>query len=105
MSSLKDAKAMFEAGHPVGWGRALDLPLKFDKLGLGYASHKSSPIVKAKKIVQFTNAGFIHEDQANAVEDEDVKFDYSKWIQPTVPGQEFRNWIVEDVGRVTFSEE
>lgn len=37
MSSLKDAKAVVENGHPKGWGRVLDLPLKFDELGLDFS--------------------------------------------------------------------
>lgn len=37
MSSLKDVRAVVENGHPEGWGRVLDLPLKFDKLGLGFS--------------------------------------------------------------------
>lgn len=105
MSSLKYAKAVVEAGHPVGWGRVLDLPPKFDKLGLGYPPHKSSAAAKAKKTVQFTSASFIHEGQANAIEDEDSNFDYSKWFQPSAPGQELHNWAAEDVGQVTFSKE
>ena len=37
MSSLKDTRAVVESGHPEGWGRVLDLPLKFDKLGLDFS--------------------------------------------------------------------
>lgn len=36
MSSLKDTKAMIEAGHPEGWGRVLEMPINIDKSGLGY---------------------------------------------------------------------
>lgn len=86
MSSWKDAKAVVEAGHPVGWGRVLDLPPKFDKLGLGYAPYKTNPDSSAQSTVKFTSAGFIHEGRVNAIEDEGADFDYSKWIQPTVPG-------------------
>lgn len=78
MSSLKDAKVVVEPGHPEGWGRVLDLPPKFDKLGLGYSTHKSSEAVKDRKVVQFTSAGFIYTDQVNAVEDNDEDFDYSR---------------------------
>lgn len=105
MSSFRDARAIVEAGHPTGWGRVLDFPPKFNKMGLGYAPHQSSVEVKAKKTVQFTSAGFIHNDQVNAVEDENENFDYSQWISPTVPRQEHHKWIIEDASQVTFSKE
>src|SRR3954463_11948680 len=38
MASLKDAKAVIEEGGCIVWGQLLDVPYKFDKLGLGYAN-------------------------------------------------------------------
>lgn len=105
MSSLKDAKAVVEAGHPEGWGRVLDLPPKFDKMGLGYSAHQFSRTVKDKRDVQFTSAGYILEDQVNVVKDNDEDADFSRWIKPSVPEQELQNWTAEAVGLVTFSEE
>src|SRR4051812_20077758 len=37
-ASLKDAKAVIKEGGCTVWGQLLDVPYKFDKLGLGYAN-------------------------------------------------------------------
>lgn len=91
MSSLKDVKVVVEAGHPEGWGRVLDLPPKFDKMGLGYSVHQSGKDVKDKRTVQFTSAGYIHADQVNVVGDDNEDSDFSKWIKPSAPEQEIQN--------------
>lgn len=38
MSSFKDAIAVVENAHPEGWGHVLDLPFKYDKLGIGFSN-------------------------------------------------------------------
>src|SRR4051812_37238018 len=38
MVSLKDAKAVIEEGGCTVWGQLIDVPYKFDKLGLGYTN-------------------------------------------------------------------
>lgn len=104
LSSLKVVKAMIEAGHPEGWGRVLDLPPKFDKLGLNYVPHESKSGPKAQNIVKFSSAGFINKGQANAIDDDkDSASDFSKWMQPAVQG--LRNWFTEDVAEIIICEE
>lgn len=104
MSSLKDVKEIIEASHQEGRGRVLDLPSKFNKLGLGYVPHETNSGSKTQNTVKFSSAGFINEGQANAIDDDkDNGFDFSKWIPPTV--QELCNWSTEDVIQVTFSNE
>lgn len=68
MSSMKDAKTVVENGHPEGWGRVLDLSVKFDKLGISF-SHSQQDVApeapQAPKVltpVKFTSAGFINND-------------------------------------------
>lgn len=51
MSSFRDVRAVVEAGHPIGWGCVLDLPPKFNKMGIGYTPYQSSVAVKGKKTV------------------------------------------------------
>lgn len=79
MSSLKDARAFVEAGHPRGWGRVLDLPPNFEKFGLSFspASQGSTPIaLNASTPVKFSSAGFVKDGQVNVVGD-DVESDYN----------------------------
>lgn len=94
MSSLKDARAVVENGHPKGWGRVLDLPLKFIKLGLGFSKSQQDVAPEAHKApkvltpVRFTGAGFINNDQANAADDDDDSdYDINNWIRLSVPGE------------------
>ncbi|XP_050918819.1 uncharacterized protein LOC127136279 [Lathyrus oleraceus] len=63
MLSIKDARAVVEAGHPEGWDHVLDIPPKFDKFGLGFspASQSSSPRApNASTLVRFSSAGFVN---------------------------------------------
>lgn len=53
MSSLKDARAGVESGHPEGWGRVLDLSLKFEKLGLGFSISQQDIAPEAPKLQKF----------------------------------------------------
>ncbi|XP_050916564.1 uncharacterized protein LOC127131691 [Lathyrus oleraceus] len=110
MSSLKDAREVVENGHPKGWGHVLDLPLKFDKLGLGlnHSQQDVAPDVpKAPSVltpVKFISAGFISNDQANVVGDnDDSDYDIDNWIQPSVLGEELHNWTAEDVIQVMLN--
>lgn len=38
MASLRDAQTIIKSGHPLGWGRMLELPINKDNYGLGYNS-------------------------------------------------------------------
>lgn len=87
MSLLKDAIAVVENGHPEGWGHVLDPPMKFDKIGLSFGNSKQDITPEAphtSKVltpVKFTSAGFISNDQANAISaDDDSDYDINNWI-------------------------
>ncbi|XP_050875552.1 uncharacterized protein LOC127079174 [Lathyrus oleraceus] len=112
MSLLKDARVVVENGHPKGWGRLLDLPLKFDKLGLGFSYSQQGLSPEAPKapgvltLVKFTSVGFISNDQANTVgDDDDIDYDIDNWIRPSVPGERLCNWTIEHVIQVTLNQE
>lgn len=38
MASFKDALTIIRSGHPIGWGRMLELSNNKDRSGLGYNS-------------------------------------------------------------------
>lgn len=101
MSSLKDAKAVVEAVHPEGWGRVLDLPPKFNKMGLGYDGYQPKEDGKDKKVIQFRSAGF---EEINMVGGEVEEDNFDKWIKPTTEGTS-QNWTIEDSSLVTFDQE
>ncbi|XP_050875925.1 uncharacterized protein LOC127079584 [Lathyrus oleraceus] len=109
ISSLKDARAVVESGHPEGWGRVLDLPLKSDKLGPRFSISQQGIAPQAPKILtsmRFTSVGFINNDQANVVgDDDDSDYDIDNWIRPSVPGEELCNWTAKDVTQVTINQE
>lgn len=110
MSSLKDIRALVESGHPEGWGRVLDLPLKLNKLGLKFNISQQGIAPQAPKILtpmRFTSVGFINNDQANVVgdDDDDNDYDIDNWIQPSIPGEELRNWTAKDVTQVIINQE
>lgn len=53
MASLKDALTVIKSGHPVGWGRMLELPNNNDRTGLGYNTQslkKTIPIVEKGQV-------------------------------------------------------
>ena len=102
MSSLKDAKAVVEAGHPEGWGRVLDLPPKFNKMGLGYDGYQPKEDGKDKKVIQFRSAGY---EEINMMGDGIEEDNFDKWIKPTVPEETSQNWTIEDSSLVTFAQE
>lgn len=107
MASLKDAKAVVEAGRPEGWGRVVEVEPKFDKFGLGFDPVLCRQILKVPNLatpVRFSNAS-IGSGQANAVDDSDNEFDIDKWIRPSVPGMELNNWTLEDCVPVTMVKE
>src|SRR3954467_8153533 len=69
MVSLKDAKAVIEKGGCTIWGQLLDVPYKFDKLGLGYANgnQKNDQSPRSGGLMShFISQG------VNAIEDEGV---------------------------------
>src|ERR1051325_9583932 len=107
MASLKDAKAVVEAGCPEGWGRVVEVSPKFNKFGLGFDPVLRHQILKASNLaisVRFSSAG-ISSGQANAVDDSYNEFDVDKWIRPSVPGMELNNWTSEDCVPVTMVKE
>ncbi|XP_058746759.1 uncharacterized protein LOC131619709 [Vicia villosa] len=78
MSSLKEAKAVVESGHPEGWGRVLDLPIKQDKCGIGYQLGQSSSNGSFKKPgtfipIKFSSAGIVKDHICAADDDVDRK--------------------------------
>ncbi|KAI5418907.1 hypothetical protein KIW84_043217 [Lathyrus oleraceus] len=98
LSSLKDARAVVENGHPEGWGRVLDLPPTFDKLDLSFShskqglSHEPPQVPNILTPVKFASTGFINIGQANVVGDDvDSDYDIDNWIRPSVPGEGLRN--------------
>ncbi|XP_058741044.1 uncharacterized protein LOC131613387 [Vicia villosa] len=91
MSSLKEAKAVVESGHPEGWGRVLDLPIKQDKCGIGYQLGQSSSNEVPKKpgtfvLIKFSSAGIVKDHVCAADDDMDSDYDIEEWIKPCVPG-------------------
>lgn len=90
----------------------LDLPLKFDKLGLGFShSHQdvAPEVPQAPSVltpVKFTSVGFFSSDQDNVVgDDDDSDYDINNWIRPSVPGAELHNWTTKDVIQVMLNHE
>src|ERR1044072_5099710 len=107
MASLKDAKAVVEAGHPEGWGSVVEVAPKFNKFGLGFEPVLHHQILKAPNLatpVRFSNAG-IGSRQTNAVDDSDNEFDIDRWIRPSVPSMELNNWTSEVCVPVTMVKE
>ncbi|XP_058732626.1 uncharacterized protein LOC131604182 [Vicia villosa] len=91
VSSLKEAKAVVESGHPEGWGRVLDLPVKQDKCGIGYQLGQSSSNEASKKPgtfvpIKFSSAGIVKDHICAADDDMDSDYDIEEWIKPCVPG-------------------
>ncbi|XP_058775661.1 uncharacterized protein LOC131649933 [Vicia villosa] len=110
MSSLKEAKAVIESGHPKGWGRVLDLPIKQDKCGIGYQLGQSSSDGSFKKPgtfvpIKFSSAGIDKDHICAADNDTDSDYDIEEWIKPCVPGQKSINWSSEDIISIAFDQE
>ncbi|XP_058726079.1 uncharacterized protein LOC131597396 [Vicia villosa] len=102
MSSLKEAKVVVESGHPEGWGRILDLPIKQDKCGIGYQLGQSSSNGAPKKPgtfvpIKFSSAGIVKDHICAANDDMDSDYDIEEWIKSCVPGQKLLNWSSEDI--------
>ena len=94
MASLKDARALVEAGLPKCWGSVVEVNPKFNKFGLGFDPILRREILKAPDLstpVKFASAGIGKEDQVNVVDDEDDVFNIEDWIRPCIPGSELRN--------------
>lgn len=108
MTSLREARAVVESGHPEGWGRVLDLPVKKDRFGIGYKPTQKSqePISRnqgSPVVIKFSSAGIIQDGQVLAVDDDaDSDYDMDNWIQPCAPNQELPNWTSEDIVPVTL---
>ncbi|XP_058726836.1 uncharacterized protein LOC131598234 [Vicia villosa] len=110
MSSLKEAKAVVESGHPEGWGRVLDLPIKQDKCGIGYQLGQSSSNEVPKKPgtfvpIKFSSAGIVKDHVCAGDDDMDSDYDIEEWINPCVPGQKLLNWSSEDIISIAFDQE
>ncbi|XP_058774480.1 uncharacterized protein LOC131648768 [Vicia villosa] len=110
MSSLKEAKAVVESGHPEGWGRVLDLPIKQDKCGIGYQLGQSSSNEASKKFgtfvpIKFSSAGIVKDHICAADDDMDSDYDIEEWIKPCVPGQKLLNWSSEDIISIASDQE
>lgn len=106
MVSFKEAKAIVESGHPVGWGRVLDLPAKFDKMGLGYnPAQDRSRASSSKSFINFTRGGVIHEGNVLAVEDEQEDSSMDQWIRLSASFSKTSNWTVEEFVPVTSHQE
>ncbi|XP_058756794.1 uncharacterized protein LOC131630013 [Vicia villosa] len=109
MSSLKEAKAVVESGHPEGWGRVLDLPIKQDKCGIGYQVGQSSSDGSFKKPgtfvpIKFSSAGIVKDHICATDDDMDSDYDIEEWIKPCVPGQKLLNWSSEDIISVALDQ-
>ncbi|XP_058726212.1 uncharacterized protein LOC131597536 [Vicia villosa] len=110
MSSLKEAKAVVESGHPEGWGRVLDLPIKQDNCGIGYQLGQSSSSGPPKKpgtfvLIKFSSAGIVKDHICAADDDMDSDYDIEEWIKPCVPGQKLLNWSSKDIISIAFDQE
>ncbi|XP_058754437.1 uncharacterized protein LOC131627615 [Vicia villosa] len=110
MSSLKEAKAVVESGHPEGWGRVLDLPIKQDKCGIGYQLGQSSSNEAPKKPetfvpIKFSSAGIVKYHICAADDDMDSDYDIEEWIKSCVPRQKLLNWSSEDIISIDFDQE
>src|SRR3954466_12154378 len=86
MASLKDAKAVIEEGGCTVWGQLLDVPYKFDKLGLGYAdgNQKNGQSPCSGGLMSY----FISQG-VNAIEDEGVFLNHIIQQYPTAPQSSF----------------
>ncbi|XP_058774425.1 uncharacterized protein LOC131648709 [Vicia villosa] len=101
MASLKDAKAVVEEGGCTVWGQLIDVPYKFDKLGLGCTTgtQKSNYHTRPGGLMShFVSKG------VNALEDGESNCNLDKWIFPT-PDNGLNNWKTEDVISISFSQE
>ncbi|XP_058762353.1 uncharacterized protein LOC131635725 [Vicia villosa] len=110
MSSLKEAKAVVEFGHPERWGRVLDLPIKQDKCGIGYQVGQSSSNEAPKKPgtfvpIKFSSAGIGKDHICAADDDMDSDYDIEGWIKPCAPGHKLLNWSSEDIISIAFDQE
>ncbi|XP_058766556.1 uncharacterized protein LOC131640166 [Vicia villosa] len=93
MSSLKEAKAVVESGHPEGWGR-------FGQSSSNGASEKPGTFVPNK----FSSAGIVKDHICVADDDMDSDYDIEEWIKPCVPEQKLLNWSSEDIISISFDQ-
>lgn len=106
MVSFKEAKAIVESGHPTGWGRVLDLPAKFDKLGLGYdPTQDQKGASSSKSFINFTRGGVINEGSVLVVGDEKEDNNMDQWIRSSASVPKLNNWTVEEIVPITCSQE
>lgn len=106
MVSFKEAKAIVESGHPAGWGRVLDLPAKFDKMGLGYnPAQDQNRASSSKSFINFTRGGIINEGNVLAVGDEQEDSNMNQWIRSSASVPKISNWTVEEIVPVTSRQE
>lgn len=107
MVSFKEAKAIVESGNPAGWGRVLDLPSKFDKMGLGYnPTQDQKGASSSKSFINFTRGGVINEGSVLAVGDEKQEgSNMDQWIRSRASVPKINNWTVKEIVPVTCSQE
>src|SRR3954467_15558785 len=102
MASLKDAKVVIEEGGCIVWGQLLDVPYKFDRLGLGYANgtQKNDQSPRSGGLMShFISQG------VNAIEDEGVLLNHIIQQYPNeVPPVSMEVWdtLGEPSGRYDF---
>ena len=84
----------------------LDLPAKFDKMGLGYSpSQDQNRASSSKSFINFTRGGVINEGNVLAVGDEQEDSSMDQWIRPSASVQKTSNWTVEEFVPVTSRQE
>ncbi|XP_058788384.1 uncharacterized protein LOC131662585 [Vicia villosa] len=118
MSSLKEAKAVVESGHPEGWGRILDLPIKQDKCGIGYQLGQSSSNGAPKKPgtfvpIKFSGAGIVKDHICAADDDMDAvdndlfmpRYDFNNPIYTAEEGDEEDCELPDELTRLLKQEE
>ncbi|XP_058761629.1 uncharacterized protein LOC131635043 [Vicia villosa] len=101
MASLKDAKAVVEEGGCTIWGQLIDVPYRFDKLGLGCTTgtRKSNYHTRPGGLMShFISKG------VNDLEDGESNCDLDKWIFPTLDNG-LNNWKTGDVISISFIQE
>ena len=63
----------------------LDLPAKFDKMGLGYNPlQDQNRASSSKSFISFTSGGVINEGNVLAVEEEQEDSSMDQWVRPSV---------------------
>lgn len=84
----------------------LDLPAKFDKLGLGYNPVQDQKgASSSKSFINFTRGGVINEGSVLAIGDKKEVNNMDQWVYASTSDQKLNNWTVEEIVPVTFVQE